>query len=194
MAARTVSLERRRRWIGSCWVMAMSLCAGTAAVTAFAGPGQDTCLVAGPYGTRGAARVTARRLHRQGIAARITKRPTLVVMYRVKLGGFPDPEKAEEAARRLRRDGMHDLEVRVPAGRRGSAWISLGVFRELSDALRRHEQIVVLGFHPHITEEYVNGSRWYLQVPAPADATAFAAAARTRVRPADCTSVGGRSR
>lgn len=150
-------------------------------------PDNGICFVAGPYQRESRARDLAGILRNHGLEGKTARHPTLTLFYRVVLDDFDSPAQAGAAARRLRRDGVRDLlVVRQPGAGHAPPWISLGVFRSYSDALRRNEQAAILGFNPRIRQDYLGVPLWYVEVAAPADVTAFAAITGTVPRTADC--------
>lgn len=151
---------------------------------------QDSgCLIVGPFTEAGIATAVAARMHKRGLRAKATARPALVSAYRVTIGGFTSKREALRAAQRLRRDGVHDLSVGLAEG--GAPRISLGVYRELSNALRRTEKAKLLGFKAHMDERYIGGERWYVQVPGKANRGVVAKVAGKTPKTAGC--VGSRA-
>jgi len=146
------------------------------------------CLIVGPFTDAGGATRVAARMHARGLRAEATARPALVSAYRVTIGGFTSKREALRAVKRLRRDGVHDLSVDVPGG--GSPRISLGVYRNLSNALRRTEKAKLLGFKAHMDERFISGERWYVQVPGDATRGAVAKLAGMVPKTAGCVGTG----
>lgn len=144
------------------------------------------CIVADPYQTEGMAKQLAAALSNDGLAGKPSRRPTWAKFYRVALEGFSNAGGADTAASLLRHHGLHDLLVYHSGRDDDASWISLGVFRELSNAVRRSEQAQLRGFDPQIVTEYISVARWYVGVAKSANAAAFAAAIETAPRVADC--------
>lgn len=144
------------------------------------------CIVAGPYENEGMAKQLTATLRSDGLTGQATRRPTPAAFYRVALEGFPNLGEADEAASRLRSHGLDDLLVHRSAANDGEPWISLGLFRELNNAVRRSEEAQLLGFDPKIDTEYLSVPRWYVGVAASANAAALAVAVETAPRLADC--------
>lgn len=168
-------------------IAATGLAALGAGAARAANPDHGMCLISGPYARKVQAADFASHLRHHGLPGKPAQRPTLALFYRVELDGFADLAAAKTAARHLHRDGLHDLYVSYTDAPGDPPSISLGIFRELSDALRRNEQAKILGFHPQILEDYIGVPFWYVEVAAPAAAAAFTAATGAVPRTAPCS-------
>lgn len=147
---------------------------------------EGTCFVAGPYRNHDEAQAIVRELHRRGLAGEPVSRPTRGLYYRVELSHLASRTEADAAVKQLHRAGVHDVFVNAPPGSGSDPSISLGVFRNLSDALRRNAEVRKLGFYPLVRQQSLSVPLWYAQVPALTDVTTFAAVAGISPRLARC--------
>lgn len=154
-----------------------------------AAPAGPRCLTAGPATSATAVRALAAGLAQSGFPVRpLARRIVVTDSYQVLLSGFADRAKATAAAARLKRAGIHDVEVIAAAGQ--GAVISVGVFRSGADARRRVSQLEAMGFTPQVQENTRSATRWYLTVPASAAPAIRAAGSLTISAPAACSGAG----
>lgn len=130
-----------------------------------AGPLSATpvCLQLGPFQTPADVRRALNVLQPHvGYAQPREARATRLRGYRVFLPALPSREEALSAARALNARGMRDYYV-VTAGAEENT-VSLGVFRELTNAEQRRDAVRVLGFEPRLEPRTEEVSQWFLDI------------------------------
>ena len=123
------------------------------------------CLSLGPFATPAQLRIAMNRLLPR--VERIQFREVAAVAlrgYRVFLPAAGSRAQALETARALSSKGVSDYYV-VTAGDQQNT-ISLGIFRELGNATKRHDEIAALGYDPTVEARTEQVPEWWLDLAA----------------------------
>lgn len=123
------------------------------------------CLSLGPFTTPAQLRAAMNRLLPQ--VERIQFREVAAVAlrgYRVFLPAAGSRAQALETARALSAKGISDYYV-VTAGEQQNT-ISLGIFRELENATKRHDEVAALGYDPTVEARTEQVPEWWIDLAA----------------------------
>jgi hypothetical protein len=126
---------------------------------------QSVCLSLGPFSTPADLRRAMNTLMPQ--VERIQYREVAAVAlhgYRVFLPAAGSREQALETARALSDRGITDYYV-VTAGDQQNT-VSLGIFRELENATKRHDAVAALGYNPTIEARTEKEPQWWIDLAA----------------------------
>lgn len=129
---------------------------------------ESVCLSLGPFSTPTDLRRAMNLLLPK--VERIQYREVAAVAlrgYRVFLPAAGSREQALETARALSARGISDYYV-VTAGDQQNT-VSLGIFRELENATKRHDSVAGLGYNPTIEARTEQVPQWWIDLAAPAD-------------------------
>ena len=107
--------------------------------------------------------------------------------YRVFLPAAGSRAQALETARALSQRGITDYYV-VTAGDQQNT-VSLGIFRELENASKRHDAVAALGYNPSIEARTEQVPQWWIDLAAKADLDwrALVPDADLKAEPVPCT-------
>lgn len=129
---------------------------------------ESVCLSLGPFSTPADLRRAMNILMPQ--VERIQYREVAAVAlhgYRVFLPAAGSRAQALETARALSDKGITDYYV-VTAGDQQNT-VSLGIFRELENATKRHDAVAVLGYNPTIEARTEQVPQWWIDLAAKAE-------------------------
>lgn len=137
-------------------------------VSARAAKAGDRCLAIGPFDTLSDTRdvIDALSAHVPRIQYR-QEQTTQSSGWWVYLPPLPSRDQALGVARQLTDKGISDYYV-VTAGDRQNT-ISLGLYHDQGNALRRQQQLVALGFHPQVKQRTETLPQYWVDIALPAD-------------------------
>jgi hypothetical protein len=128
---------------------------------------QTVCLSLGPFASSAALRRAMNTLLPQVERIQFREVPALAVQgYRVFLPPAGSRAEAQEIARGLAAKGIADYYV-VTAGEQQNT-ISLGLFRDLANASKRHDEVAALGYNPIVEARTESAPQWWIDLAAPA--------------------------
>jgi len=148
---------------------------GTAVVTDGEPPAPDVtyhCFSIGPFVAIDDLRRTSALIENAVQRQQVREvRSSEVRGYRVYLAAFASRQEAMDAARMLQEKGLRDYYV-VTAGEQENT-VSLGLFRDLSNAEARREMVRGFGFEPRLEPRQQELTRWWLDIAVAVDDTAW---------------------
>ena len=140
---------------------AMAEAAQAAATPVAARPGSEQCYSTGPIGSDSDLRGNVEQLNRHVARLQVRESSARVVRgYSVYLPAYDSRDEALRGARQLSAAGLRDYYV-VTAGDQENT-ISLGLFRQETNARRRLQQVQALGFEARLSERAETEKQYWI--------------------------------